>query len=281
MSRGPPPAYGAALMALPADYHMHTHLCRHAEGDPVDMARAAVACGLTEIGLSDHNPMPRDDFDNWRMALGQLDEYYAGIECARAAFPALTIRAALEVDYLPDGEDWVRDLAARRPWDYFIGSVHYVSDGWDIDNPQKLDRWRGRDAYEVWAMYFERLTAAAASGLFEIIGHPDLPKKFGFIPKQDCTPLFTRFLKAAAAGGVAIEINTAGLRKECREMYPSPAFLALAAREKVPLTFGSDAHRPDEVAADFSAALTAARAAGYTHSLRFAGRQVMPVALPD
>ncbi|MFN0066514.1 MAG: histidinol-phosphatase HisJ family protein [Limisphaerales bacterium] len=267
-------------MALPADYHMHTRLCRHAEGEPVDMARAAVARGLTEIGLSDHNPMARDDFDNWRMALGQLDEYWEGIGRARAEFPGLTIRAALEVDYLPGGEDWVRDLAARRPWDYFIGSVHYLSDGWDIDNPQKLDRWRERDAWEVWEAYFERLTAAASSGLFEIIGHPDLPKKFGFVPRRDCTPLFMRFLRAAAGAGVAVEINTAGLRKECREMYPSPAFLALAARERVPLTFGSDAHRPDEVAADFAAALAAARAAGYTHGLCFAARKATPAPLP-
>lgn len=280
LSRGPPSKYAAVLMALPADYHMHTRLCHHAEGEPVDLARAAVARGLTEIGLSDHNPMPRDDFDNWRMAFGQLDEYYAGIERARAEFPGLTVRAALEVDYLPGGEEWVRHLASRRPWDYFIGSVHYVSDGWDIDNPQKLDRWRAREAYEVWETYFERLTAAAASGLFQIIGHPDLPKKFGFIPDRDCTPLFERFLGAAAAGGVAIEINTAGLRKECREMYPAPAFLALAAREKVPLTFGSDAHRPAEVAADFAAAVAAARAAGYTHSLRFTGRAAVPVPLP-
>lgn len=267
-------------MALPPDYHMHTHLCRHAEGRPVDMARAALAAGLTEIGLSDHNPMPHDDFDNWRMALAQLDEYWEDIERARAECPGLTIRAALEVDYLPGGEDWVRELAARRPWDYFIGSVHYLSDGWDIDNPQKLDRWRARDPWEVWEAYFERLTAAAASGLFEIIGHADLPKKFGFVPERDCTPLFTRFLGAAAAGGVAVEINTAGRRKECREMYPSPAFLALAARMGVPLAFGSDAHRPAEVGLDFAPAVAAARAAGYTHSLRFAGRAAVAAPLP-
>ena len=49
-------------MALPPDYHMHTPLCRHARGEPVDYARRALEVGLTEIGFSDHSPMPRDDF---------------------------------------------------------------------------------------------------------------------------------------------------------------------------------------------------------------------------
>ena len=62
-------------MKLPADYHMHTPLCRHASGEPVEYARHAVEIGLSEIGFSDHSPMRRDDFDNWRMRFDQLDEY--------------------------------------------------------------------------------------------------------------------------------------------------------------------------------------------------------------
>ena len=54
-------------MPLPADYHMHTPLCRHAVGEPTEYAARAVALGLKEIGFTDHSPMRRDDFDNWRM----------------------------------------------------------------------------------------------------------------------------------------------------------------------------------------------------------------------
>lgn len=264
---------------MPSDYHMHTHLCHHAEGVPLDLARRAVELGIPEIGISEHNPMPRDDFDNWRMYLSKMDEYIAGIEEARGRYPQLRILAALEVDYLPGAEEWIRDLASRYTWDYFIGSVHYVQGGWDIDNPMKLSQWRERDAFDVWHEYFERLTAAAASGLFQTIGHPDLPKKFRFVPARDCTPLFERFLDVAARHGVAIEINTAGLRKECREMYPSPAFLALASARRVGLTFGSDAHKPEEVGMDFTGAVALARSCGFTHAVRFEKRQVRSVAL--
>ena len=110
--------------------------------------------------------------------------------------------------------------------------MHYVSDSWDIDNPAKLSEWKKRDAFEVWQVYFDRLALAAESGLFEIIGHADLPKKFGIRPAQDCAPLYEKFLNAAAKAGCAIELNTAGLRKDCQEIYPSRELLELAFRKK-------------------------------------------------
>ncbi len=260
-------------MSLSADYHMHTPLCRHATGEPVEYARHAVAVGLDEIGFSDHSPMRQDNFDNWRMNQDQLDEYVEKVRLAQKTFPQLTIRLALEVDYLPGHEDWIRELAARHPWDYFIGSVHYVSDNWDIDNPAKLSEWKHRDAFEVWSAYFDRLTMAAESKLFEIIGHADLPKKFGHRPARDCTPLYERFLAAAKKSGCAIELNTAGLRKDCREIYPSRQILQLAFQKGLPITFGSDAHAPAEVGMNFDEAVQLARDLGYRECCQYAKRK--------
>ncbi len=260
-------------MRWPADYHLHTPLCRHASGEPAEYAARALALGLEEIGFSDHSPMQRDDFDNWRMRLDQLDEYVERVRRAQRDFPNLIIRLALEVDFLPGHQDWIRDLAARHPWDYFIGSVHYVSDSWAVDNPEDLAKWKDHDAFEVWSVYFERLGEAAESGLFDIIGHADLPKKFNIYPARDGTPLFERFLDRAAKTNVAVELNTAGLRKDCREIYPSRAFLELAARRRMPITFGSDAHAPGEVGGDFAAAVALARAVGFTRWRRFAARK--------
>jgi histidinol-phosphatase (PHP family) len=252
---------------------MHTPLCRHAAGEPSAYAAQALAAGLTEIGFSDHSPMRRDDFDNWRMRLDQLDEYVEKVRQAQQDHPSLQIKLALEVDWLPGHEDWIRDLASRQYWDYFIGSVHYVSDSWALDNPEQLSRWKDADPFEVWSLYFDRLTQAAESGLFEIIGHADLPKKFNIRPPQDCAPLYRRFLDAVNKNNIAIELNTAGLRKDCREIYPGPAFMELAAEMKTPITFGSDAHTPGEVGQDFGAAVALARSVGYTHYRRFSQRR--------
>ena len=258
---------------MPPDYHMHTPACRHATGEPSEYAARALAIGLREIGFSDHSPMRQDDFDNWRMRLDQLDEYVQKVRRAQQDFPALEIKLALEVDYLPGHEEWIRDLAGRHPWDYFIGSVHYVSDTWAIDNPEQLSRWKERDAFEVWSVYVDRLIQSAKSGLFEILGHVDLPKKFNIRPKEDCAPLYRRFFEAVAAADIAIELNTAGLRKDCKEIYPSRAILDLAAERKVAITFGSDAHAPGEVGYAFGEAVALARAVGYTRCRRFSQRR--------
>ncbi len=211
------------------------------------------------------------------MNFDKLAEYVEKVRRARTDFPQLTVKLALEVDYLPGQEEWIRELAGMYPWDYFIGSVHYVSDSWAIDNPDKLSEWKKRDPYEVWSVYFDWLARAADSGLFEIIGHADLPKKFGIYPDRDCTPLFERFLSTAAKKNVAIELNTAGLRKDCKEIYPSPAIVRMAKEKGVAITFGSDAHAPGEVGMNFVEAIQLARGAGHTHWRQFTRRQIQSV----
>src|SRR5436305_1424803 len=128
---------------------MHTPLCRHAVGEPVDLAARAAELGFKEIGFSDHSPMARDDFDDWRMKISELASYVEKVELARNRFPQLEIKLALEVDYLPGHEPWIRELSVMYPWDYLIGAVHYVSESWALDNPHQLSEWKTRKPIEV------------------------------------------------------------------------------------------------------------------------------------
>ena len=70
-----------------------------------------------------------------------------------------------------------------------------------------------------------------------------------------------------------MELNTSGLRKDCREIYPSPQIVNLAAQMRVPITFASDAHAAGEVGMNFAEAIELARHAGYTHCCRFTRRK--------
>ncbi len=255
-------------MTPPADYHMHTPLCHHAKGEPVEYAARALELGLPEIGFSDHSPVEHDDQDDWRMLACELSEYVAKVQHARDIHPTLPIRLGLEVDFIPGHEPWIKEMASRHDWDYFIGSVHYISGKWDFDNPKRLAEWAEHDVDEVWTDYFNRLTNAAASGLFQIIGHPDLPKKFGHFPKHDPTSLYMDFLAACESTSTSIELNTAGLRKNCAEIYPSFEFLKLAKGSNVQITFGSDAHSPSEVGMNLKDATALAREAGYKQCCR-------------
>ena len=112
-------------------------------------------------------------------------------------------------------------------------------------------------------------TNAAASGLFQIIGHPDLPKKFNHRPTRDITGLYLNFLAACESTGTCIELNTAGLRKDCNEIYPSLELLKLAKPANVQITFGSDAHAVHEVGMNFNDAATLAHECGFDEFCQF------------
>ncbi len=260
------------------DYHIHTPLCHHATGHPREYVKQGLASGLSEIGFSDHNPMPTQ-FDNWRMAPDELPAYFQLIDEAREDFPDFPIRLGLECDFIPGQEDHLRSIAARTGWDYLIGAVHYIREDWDVDSPFKRNLWKELPVDEVWKRYFSLYTRAASSGLFDFMAHPDLVKKFGDFPAGDLKPYYTECLDAIADCKIAIELNTAGLRKDVKEIYPSREFLAMAFARDIPILINSDAHAPQEVAAGFDLAIQLALDVGYTHLTRFEKRVPIPVPL--
>ena len=263
---------------MPADYHTHTPLCRHAVGEPEAYVEAAVGAGLSAYGVADHAPVLPGPFDDWRMDAEQLPAYFAWVERARShAAGRIPVRLGLECDWLPDGEAGLETLRAAAAWDYWIGSVHYLrwtgGGQWDFDNPKWLGRWSEVEVDDVWGAYWKTYGEMAASGWFEICGHPDLVKKFGRIPRGDLDRFYEPAIDAVAAAGCAIELNTAGWHKPCSECYPAPRFLELACSAGIPLVISSDAHAPEEVGRDFAKAVEIARVAGYRETATFEQRR--------
>jgi histidinol-phosphatase (PHP family) len=264
------------------DYHMHTPRCHHATGSVRDYAEAALRIGLTEIGMSDHSPMPGGFDKQWRMDRSELPDYLGEVEAVRDAFAGrLTVRIGLEADFHPGSEAYVQDMIDGYPWDYVIGSVHYLGD-WGFDNPDNLDDWNGRDVEQAYCDYFAAVAASAATGMFDIIGHPDLIKKFGHRPPPGSRRVLAAeeaMLDAVLASGTALEISSAGLRKPVGEVYPHGRMLALAAERGIPFAFGSDAHTPGEVGHAMDTCLGMLAACGIHEVVRFEKRQRSPVAI--
>lgn len=257
-----------------ADYHMHTPLCKHAEGWPEAYAQAAVSAGLKEIGFSDHNPMPKF-FDDWRMDYIEFPKYLDLIQKVQSQFSyQLLIRLGLECDFFPGQESWLDELCKQADFDYLIGSVHYLDSDWAVDDPDPKweTRWQGQ-IDDIWQQYWDLYRQCASSGLFDFLAHPDLVKKFGHRPEGDLKRFYVPTIEVIAANGLAIEISTAGLRKPCAEIYPSREFLELAFQANIPIVISSDAHHPNEVGDQFCAALTLAKEIGYTHSAHFHRRK--------
>jgi len=140
--------------------------------------------------------------------------------------------------------------------------------------------WKNENVEERWQQYFALWEQAARLKLFDSLAHPDLPKKFGYRSPGDLTATYQRVLRAVKAADVAIEVSTAGLRKPCREIYPSEDFLRIAHQFEIPITFGSDAHIPEDTGADFDQAVALARRCGYDKLSRFTLRKRDSVPLP-
>jgi len=241
-----------------------------------EYVEAALAAGLAEIGFSDHIPMywlPEAERDpGTAMPMEELEEYVGDVLRLRERYPEIPIRLGIEADYIPGREEELARLLERYEWDYVIGSVHFIGD-WNFDHPALVNRYAEWDISDLYARFFTLEQMAARSGLFDIMAHIDLIKKFGHRPSADLSRLYADVARAMADAGVAIELSTAGLRKPVGEVYPSPALLGECARCGVPLVISSDAHSPEEVAYEFDRARAVARAAGYSQVARFAGRR--------
>jgi histidinol-phosphatase (PHP family) len=190
----------------------------------------------------------------------------------------LPVLLGLEVDFFPESIDEVAAFLEPYPWDFLIGSVHWVG-GWSIDHGDVAYEFDRRGVERAWEEYFELETELAASGAVDVLAHADVVKKHGFRPAVEPRHLYRAVAEAASASGTAVELNTNGLNMAAAEIYPSPAFLAAFFEAGVPITFGSDAHVPQRVAESFDAAADLARATGYAGRVRFSGRHPVPVSL--
>lgn len=233
------------------DHHVHGMGHGEAGHQPEELApffSRAAGAGVAWIGLAEHDWF-LDDLVPERTRILGAD---AGIH----------VLVGVEVDYAPGREREIARRLAGYDLDFTIGSVHTIG-SWMFDHPAHIAGYGDWDPDRLWAEYFRRVACAAESGLFNIIGHLDLPKIFGCRPHRPVTDLAMPALERIREAGACIEINTAGLRKPVEEIYPSLDLLRQAYVMGIPATISSDAHRPPDVARDMSQATAAAVAAGY------------------
>jgi len=268
------------------DYHLH--LWPHSQSDAqatVEQVAAycelAAARGITEIAVTEHlfrftqakdrlggfwDDLPGDALRPGMAAYWDhharvdLDDYVEVVEAVKAA--GLPVVLGLEVDYYQDRMDDVSDLLDGYPFDVLLGSVHWLGT-WRFDvlsDPQVLAEWDHRAIDQVWDEYTRALEELAASGVCDVLAHPDLVKIAGRVPDVP-DEFHDRMAEAAVRSGMAAEVSSAGWRKPVGEEYPAPPLLRRFVAQGVPLTTASDAHTlPDvaERADDLRGLLTAA-----------------------
>ena len=250
------------------DLHNHTPLCNHAEGTINEYIQSAIKSHTKVFGFSDHAPM---DFDpKYRMKFEDMQGYEKEVLNAKEQFKnEIEVLLGYEVDYLKGHMD---KRVLNADVDYLIGSVHFI-EGWGFDNPEFIGKWDEQDIDEIWQKYFDTIEEMANTKLFDIVGHLDLIKVFKFMPKGNIVKMAFKALLAIQASGMVLELNVAGYRKKVKEPYPSRELLEVAFTLNIPITFSSDAHKPEQIALFNEEIVGIARSVGYTKCSYFIKRQ--------
>jgi histidinol-phosphatase (PHP family) len=263
------------------DYHVHLRqddieasAQDHFTAANIDRYREyADRAGIAELGFAEHMYRFTEALTIWNhpfwkeWALDDLDHYCEVV----AAGPA---RLGIEADFVPGAEDRTSNLLDRRPFDFVIGSIHFIGDR-SLDT-EEFTIWDERsDPDEIWRRYFETLADAARSGLFDVLAHPDLVKvwgRAGRVPSRDPRHYYEPAVEAIAASGVSVEVSTAGLRKAVGEIYPSDPFMEMCVDAGATFALSSDAHEPGQLGFEYPAALEFLARHGVREIATFEGR---------
>jgi len=228
------------------DYHIHTARCKHARGTMTEYVLAAQKLGLHEIAFTDHGPLP-DGFDlAHRMHPGEMEAYVQDVIDLRRQFPEMKILLGIEADYLPGYTRFLESFLKSYPFDLVLMSVHFI-EGWADGNWVFDYQFSGRSQQDIYREYLAVVKQGVETGLFDVVAHADLIKRANepLLPlvREELQNLF----RAIKTQNMALEINTSGSRKAIAEPYPAREIASLAVEYRLPLTFGSDAHAPEQV----------------------------------
>lgn len=238
--------------------HTHTLFC-DGKNTVDEMARAAIAAGLTSLGFSGHSAMPWSN--DWGMTPDKVPAYRAAVAAAREEYAGqLEIFCGLEWDSLSAPGD-------AEGYDYIIGSIHHIGIGVvpppSVDEAPEatrtaLDRFFGGDPDAMAEAYFAQYDTLAKQPFVDIAGHYDLLTKFDEKAHifDETSP---RYRDAALAGLEALcradkifEVNTGAMSRGWRASpYPSRRLLEELRARNARVLVTSDSHSADTVAFAF------------------------------
>jgi histidinol-phosphatase (PHP family) len=236
------------------DYHLHTRFSCDSQASMTDMCRAACQASIPEIGFTEHFDLhPKDECRNFF----RIDEWWKELEACRDTFRGkLAIRSGIELSEPHRYPGRIRDLLGSYPWDYALGSLHWVGD--DLIFHHEYFKRSKQAAYE---NYFQEMRCMVEDGEFDILAHMDIVKRYGFehygpFDPREFESQIRSILHTLARRNIAIEINTITLRRSVNETSPSRQILRWFFEEGGSwVTIGSDAHTPEEVGCGLHQAL--------------------------
>jgi len=272
------------LHAVKFDLHTHHIRCGHAEGNIEDYIQSAIKQGFGVIGISDHSPYFADKHEHPHpgiaMAAKELPNYIEEVLMLKQKYEQqIDVLLGMESDFFPDHIRQYQAVYEQYPFDYIIGSVHFV-EGVSIFNKKRWNDLNTAKKIAVKEQYYDLIAQSARSGAFQVLGHIDAMK--GYYPAFSDIPTWDKIdqtLQTIAECDVAIEINTSGSTKDAGGWYPSNEILERAHHFGVKVSFGSDSHTPRRVGEDFDEVAAKLKDIGYKQWYYYKNRQPVGVIL--
>jgi len=262
------------------DYHIHSTYSCDARDSMTAICSQAIALGLQEIGFSEHLDLhPLDDTRGYF----KPEAYWAELEaCREACGPQLSIRAGLELSEPHDHAAELQPLLAAHPWDYMLGSLHWVDD-MSVFDPQYFRV----GPHEAYGGYFDGLLELVRHADFDILAHFDIAKRYGFDAFGAFDPAaqeerIRAVLDELARRGRALEINSGTLRRTVGETSPGEVIVRWFREQGGQLVcFGSDAHDAVHVGFGQQQVIRMLRLTGFETYTIYERRQPRLLPLPD
>ena len=236
------------------DYHIHTKYCKHAEGEMDEYVSRALSLGLAEIGFAAHMPvMPQPELC---LSYEDLSVYLKEAESLRDKFKGkIPVKIGGEIDVMHEKYPEIQSILESYDYDYIIGSLHYL-DSWPFDQKEYIDGFDEEPLELLYDNFFGKIISIASSGLCDIMGHIDNLKRMGFPLPNNPVHYYRKVIEVVGDHGLTVELNTAGLDAPVDEIYPAPVFLEMFIKAGIPITLGSDAHKPEDMGRHFDYART-------------------------
>jgi histidinol-phosphatase (PHP family) len=265
-------------MKIPLDYHLHTQFSEDGDDTMESMCQRAVELGIPEIGFTEHWDVgPYETNPRYF----KPEPWYTELERMRKLFDGqLVIRAGIEIAEPHLYPQETKAVLQRAPFDYVIGSVHYVGKNFIFDD----EYFRTHTADEVYGSYFSELERMVRTAEIDIVAHFDIAARtgipiFGYDPAR-YEETIRSVLKTCIQRGLTLDVNVSGLRKPSRNIMPDPLILAwYTEMGGQRLTLGSDAHRLREVGLHLEKAIEAIRAMGISQIVQFDHRKAQFIPL--
>lgn len=255
------------------NYHIHS---TYSDGRTTvaEYIQEAMRKGFDEIAFTEHLAIRPGSLKKlyYSIDVSKIEDYVKEVRKVEKSSQGLTVKVGLEVDYFPGSEPLLKDIFGSNDLDFTMVGIHWIDEFC-------IDCKKYKRAFEIavkeegfdkfYSKYLELLRRSVESGLFNVVAHFDVVRNSGFKPSEDFETDESMILESVRKLGMAVEVSSKGLRNPIGEAYPTRRILEGCRSLNIPITLSTDAHRLNEIDADYNYIVEYAKTMGYSELATF------------